>query len=478
MRSIRSHRLDRLLTAVTSTRTPGLGRMVELTLFAVTAPLLGVLLFPHDPLGLGAGFPWLIIGPVVFAARYGIGAGVGCVTFAVLVLALSTTVLSLPTIPIAGLAIGTMILAVIVGDAASSWRRRSLQAEAENGYLRHRLKEFSNDYHVLKVSHGQLEEFMAGQRLSLRRALQQIEPTLASGGNGLGSSVELMAVFAQFCSVQVAGLYAMKSDALVDVDALATHGDMGELPVFDPLLRLAIAERKLVSVRLDSAAANQHESGLIAVVPIVDSRDRLHGLLAIRDMHFMAFQQENLNVLALLASFVGDRIARGGGLGDTPGDRFMAELDSALRFSRSHAVPAALVVLEFRADRQTVAVAEFVSSAVRSLDSAWIPPSNGSQGQTKVAVLMPLVGELGCRAWLARVDRAVREEFSTELSSLLLGQRVLPLQRSLTRVECLAFVRDGPDSSHGVDLRLDDPLSVPAAEGEFDNDLPAIDRVA
>lgn len=475
---LRSRFIDRLIGAMTATRSPGPGRAVELVLFALTAPVLGALLFPHDPFGFAAGFPWLIIGPVAFAARYGIAAGIACVAVTVLGVLACVTLLSSPSVPLVGLGIGTTILAVIVGDAANAWRRRSLQAEAENRYLRHRLKEFSNDYHVLKVSHGQLEEFMAGQRLSLRRALQQIEPALAAGGTRLGEGSELMAVFAQFCSVQVAGLYAMKSDVLVDLDALATHGEMGELPVFDPLLRLAITERKLVSVRLDSAAANQHESGLLAVVPIVDSRDQLHGVLAIRDMHFMAFQQENLNVLALLASFVGDRIARGGGLDDTPGDRFVAELDSALRFARSHAVPAALVLLEFRTARQTDAIAEFISSSVRSLDSAWIPPRNGASDHGKVVVLMPLVGELGCRAWLDRIEKAVHEQFDVDLSSLLQAESILPLHRSLTRADCMSFLRDGADSSRGYALQRGGTIGATRDGDDFDSDLRAIDRVA
>jgi len=57
----------------------------------------------------------------------------------------------------------------------------------------------------------------------------------------------------------------------------------------------------------DRHTGARHEGGLLAVVPIVDSRDRLHAVLVIRDMHFMAFQQRNLDTLALLADYIGGR---------------------------------------------------------------------------------------------------------------------------------------------------------------------------
>ena len=136
-------------------------RFAELLVFAFTAPLIGMFAFPNDPLGIGSGFPWVAVGPVIFAARYGVTWGAAC--------ALATMFAILyPHAAYAGqfglavaAAIGTLVLSVIVGDSSTNWRKRAGQASAENQYLRHRLKEFSNDYHVLKVSHGQLEEYMA-----------------------------------------------------------------------------------------------------------------------------------------------------------------------------------------------------------------------------------------------------------------------------------------------------------------------------
>jgi len=190
-------------------------KVVELLVFALLLPVAGIFAFPENPTGLNSGFPWVMIGPIVFAARYGTGWGLACAIVTGLFLHIPIAVYAGLTIKHIALALGTVVISMLVGDASSAWRKRSRNSEAENEYLRHRLKEFSTDYHVLKVSHGLLEEYMAGQRLSLREALQQLKPVLSSSKNGMLAGHELMAIFSHFCSIQVAGLYAMDEDGKV-----------------------------------------------------------------------------------------------------------------------------------------------------------------------------------------------------------------------------------------------------------------------
>ena len=132
---------------------------------------------------MNAGFPWFILPPVIFAARYGAVWGFLCALAASAVLAYPFAAYTGNLSQLIALGVGTTILSIIVGDYASAGKKQSAQEYAENQYLRHRLKEFSKDYHILKVSHGQLEEFMAGQRLSVRQALQQLKPLLTTNSN-------------------------------------------------------------------------------------------------------------------------------------------------------------------------------------------------------------------------------------------------------------------------------------------------------
>jgi len=414
-------------------------RLIEMIGFALFVPLVGAQVFSNDPLGLNAGFPWLAALPVVFAARYGSGWGISCGIIAALMCAYPWAAYEGQTSALVVLAVGTVILCVVVGDSATAWRRRSGQAEAENQYLRHRLKEFSNDYHVLKVSHGQLEEYMAGQRLSLRSALQQLQPVLSSSDDGLKAGSELMAVFAQFCSVQIAGLYPIENGAQLNVEPVATHGDMVALPKDDPLLSLAIEERKLVSVKVESLANDANESELLAVVPLVDAQGQLHGVLAIKDMHFMAFQQDNLNILALLGGYIGDMLTRSRGQSQSNTGLFSAELDTALRFARSHSVQSTLVCIRLIEHNQSEAVLDFITGSIRSLDSAWMPPED--YATPSAAVLLPLMTEMQSEAYLLRLRSAVQEKFETDLQLLTESVAIMQIDAHDSRQVCLDFIR-------------------------------------
>lgn len=413
-------------------------RLTELPFFAVIPTVVGAIVFSSHALGMTSGYLWVAAFPIIYAARYGSSWGAFCALVSGLVwmqpfLALEGS-LTQRTI----MSVGTLCLSIVVGSISDTWRKRSNQSEAENAYLRHRLKEFSNDYHVLKVSHGHLEEFMAGQRLSLRSALQALSPVFTSSEEGIQAGSELMAVFAQFCSVQVAGLYPMKSDTLVSSTPIATHGDMGELPVFDPLIRDAISERKLVSMRLDVNRVDTSDDSLLAVTPIADSSGRLHGVLAIRDMHFMAFQQENLNVLALLAGYAGDLLSRSEGQSTSRTAWFLAELDSALRFCKSHSVPSTLVCVRLNKSEEAREVAQILSTNLRSLDRSWVLPSK-NDGPT-VSILLPLQSKQKSVEYLRRIGKEILKKHDIALPSVVAEIDSMELRKNDTRASCLEFV--------------------------------------
>lgn len=454
---------------------PDYRRFIELIIFAFTAPIIGMVVFPGDPLGISSGFAWAAVGPVIFAARYGVTWGATCALAAVLVILYPHAAYAGQFALAVALAIGTMVLAVIVGDSSTNWRKRAGQASAENQYLRHRLKEFSNDYHVLKVSHGQLEEYMAGQKLSLRQALQQLKPVLSTNADGMQAGEELMAVFAQFCSVQVAGLYIMKSDTVIDPQAVATHGNMGELPMFDRILNAAIKEQKLASIKLSTLADDQHADGLLAAVPIADSDGNLHGVLAIRDMHFMAFQQENLNLLSLLTGYIGDMLTRSRGSGQSQGAWFMAELETALRFARTHSVQSALLSLRLKRFDRDADVADFISTNIRSLDASWQPKTK--DGSYTVVILLPLVTEAQAEGYVARLVAAVQKEYGIGLDKIVRNCRAMQLDSSISQSDCLAFLQ-GKEVKRQANARYLMQAQTPGAKGQDVGSNPAQNQAA
>jgi len=451
-------------------------RSCELLVFALLVPFAGLWLFPEDPLGLNSGFPWAAAGPIVFAARYGAAWGLGCALLAGAAMfylspADPDSVLILPV-----LVVGTIVLCIIVGDIVGGTRLRLRQSDAEIHFLRRRLEEFSRDYHVLKVSHGQLEEFLAGQRMSLRQALQELESVLSHRDGELETpGDELMALFAQFCSVQVAGLYSARDGENVDPIVVAMLGTMGELPRDDPLLALAADRHELASLKPEGGVSNRHEDELLAVVPIVDAVGHLYGVLAVREMHFMAFQQPNLDLMALLGGYIGDMLARAQGPGLTDRERFMDALDNALKFARGNNVRSSLLFVELIESEVAADIARHLAKSIRGLDSAWLPDS--VDGEHTVVILLPLMPASQCEAFLLRASMSVEEAFGQALPSVILSLRTMTVGRTDTRDSCLAFLRSGEAAANDDRNSDREPDRNPHRDSDR-NDGSGVDHVA
>ena len=421
-------------------------RIIELAAFAWLLPIGGLAIFPANPTGLASGFPWVMAGPIVFAARYGSGWGALCsLLTGLLLLAPIPAYTSLP-INLSVLVIGMVFLSVVVGDTSAAWRKKSQAMDAENQYLRHRFKEFSADYHVLKVSHGLLEEHMAGQRLSLREALQQLKSLLKSSPDDQQVGKDLMAVFSHFCSIQVAGLYTMVDGKSLKTEAVATHGKMVDLPLFDPLLRAAIDTREVASIRLEVLAEKHLSNSLLAVVPLVGSDGHLHGVLAIKDMHFMAFQQNNLNLLALLGHYIGNQLSRTHSAALTQFDFFVSELETACRFAQSQGTESVLLCLEFTDHPENQRIAEFINLAIRSLDTSLL--LTGDRHTPVLSLLLPLMTQAKSIEFMQRVSVAVNEEFSVDLDDLLVRSALHEIDAAESIASCTAYLTDvvGPEA--------------------------------
>lgn len=425
------------LQAMHANRTRVLVRTLELLLFSLLLPVCGLFLFPENPTGIATGFPWVAVAPLVFSARYGCGWGVAsAVVLAVFI--------NLPLIQYSEyaaahriLGIGTIAICLIVGDITSAMIKRHAQAEAECRYLRRRFHAFSTDYHVLKVSHEELEKYMAGTRPSLRQALQ----SLHSAGNGCGNlsemGNEIMVVLSRFCAIQVAGLYSVTESGVVGPEPIAAIGCMPKVSAFDRVLRLALSERELVSIRHESLTGDQQASAVIAAVPLIDIDGVLHGVLAIKDMQFIAFQQDNLNALAILGRYVGNLLCQSHAADNSRLDHFLTELKLSLLFARKHEMKSVLLSLQYEPSDQGLQVAEFVCDSVRSIDSSWL--STDGHESPVVCLLFPLMSVSDAQAYLARLNRAVSAEFGIQLSHIMQDSQLRALSARDSLDSCKTF---------------------------------------
>ncbi len=419
----------------------------ETLLICAFLPAVGWWLHPQDPFFLAGPFPWIVLAPVLPALRYGFTHGfVGALLLVgLLVLGWEGGLLPRQTFP-AQLAVGMMLLAMICGEFADVCQRRLQQQQAINEHQRLRLDEFTRNYHLLKVSHDRLEQRLAAGTHSLRGALLDLRRRLGRGpGEALPlarAAEEIVGLFAGFGWIRVAGLYEVRDRHIVP-RPLATVGELQPVDPFDPLVRHAITEGDLVSVR--EADTESGGTRVLVAVPLVDVNERVWGVLAVQELPFIALHEENLRLLAVMGGHIGDSLTAASGAREgeslEAGD-FRYYLAQALRDRRKFGLPALVLVLRFpRRHPEWREMMELFLGQVRGLDHPW--RLQGEDRNHLLFLLMPLTGEAEAEAYRRRMDRALRERFGQGMEALGIELHMLPLERKDTLVKVL-------DRLHGL----------------------------
>jgi hypothetical protein len=270
---------------------------------AVTA---GALVDASDPFLLRRGYPWLALAPLLAGLRYGAGHGVVCGAAQVVALALASRCgRTSPAGSLAEIALGWLVAGLVPGEFRDAWvaRRRRLEACADA--LRLRLDRLSRAYHALEASHDRLERETGGAS-TLRDALDALHRELATRPEA--AAVEsmggrILALLGDHASVWSATLHPVDAEGRAG-PAVATLG-AGADARGDPLVREAARRGEVVSVRELPAG-----SGVLAAVPLVDVRGRVHAVVAVRDMRFVALNAETLALLAVVGGQLGELVSR------------------------------------------------------------------------------------------------------------------------------------------------------------------------
>ncbi len=434
------------------------GAWLETLLILLVFLLVGFWIDQDDPFFLRAEFPWLILAPLLPALRYGFHHGfvAALVLVALMALAWQAGLFTGPRFP-AELAVGMLIVGMLSGEFADSYTRRLNQQRVINDYQRLRLDEFTRNYHLLKVSHDRLEHRLAASGHSLRGALLELRKHLSPGsGNDLSSQAQrIMSLFTAYGWVQVAALYAVRNQRMV-IRPLAMTGQIGAVDPFDPMVRRALVEGRMATLtqeRLSEEEAAERE--LLAVVPLVDVSGHVWAIVCIREMPFIALQEENLRLFAVLGGHIGDILAAAqrqhGPESDPELSAFMTDLRRALSDHRQYDLPALVVVITLPAEHpEAEEMARLFVSQSRGLDRIWQPPDDPH----RLFLLMPLTHPEELDPYRNRMDRALAERFGQGMDELGIHIRSHVLQR-----------RDDPDKL------LETLRETVAVAGHTDTDL-------
>lgn len=403
------------------TQVSAAGSWIETLVLTALAIGLGAWLAPDDPL-LVHNFPWPLLAALLASVRYGFMKGLlsaGLLVAALLIFRSQglPAYAELPSTYI----IGTLVCAMVVGEFRDLWDRRLEKLQMANTYRQYRLDEFTRSYQVLRISHDLLEQRIAASDQSLRSSLLILRDRMRDLKGSEEALVWLaepiLELLSQYGSLRVAAIYPTDKQGHLQRWPLAAIGGMGELDIEDPLVRLCIERRELVSVGEVYIERGEQRgfSSLQACVPLVDTEGRLLALVAIRHMPFFMFNDKTLSLLVLLAGHAADLLRTDPAtlrLESADAQRFSQQLVRTLLDAQKHDLPGLLFMLELLEPDEDLV--RLFTDSQRGLDLQ-LRTTNG-RGNDCVLILMPLTVVAGAAGYVKRLEERVAQHFGTRYS--------------------------------------------------------------
>ena len=424
----------KILPYLTPAGAPATAAIAEVLAVPLLVLALCVWVNPADPFFTHGPFPWVVLGPVVVALRYGALAGI---LAALVVLAgwfgLARQGLIGPTMPQDEF-LGALVLVMICGEFGSLWSNRVRRAETMQRYIAQRLDHLTHQHYLLRLSHDRLEQDLISRPVSMRDALLNLRRITSHGmvadAAALPAAGELLRLLSQYCQIECAAVYRMEGS---NIRRAADHtlGTPFELNTTDPLITFALERQELSHVALDELE-QRGRSRYLVVVPLKDAVGTLQALLVVERMPFFALHEETLQMLNLLLGYYADslnaaRIAEPI-LRAVPAcpPAFAFELMRVWHIRQTSGVRSALVALEFRSQPGFDDLALQIERLQRALDSVWACES--AHGRV-LLTLMPLAGESAAQGYANRVEGWIAQNRGATLEEAGVTTRVVLLDQ-------------------------------------------------
>ena len=431
----------------------------ETLIISLAAPLLGWLYLENDPMLLTLQFPWTLFAPLLVGLRYGFAHGF---VSGLLLSMLALTGVRLEWFvaeQLTGFVIGLLSVGMLAGEFRDTWHLNMVRSERANNYRQSRLDEFTRSYHILKTSHDRLEQQLVGETCSLRSALFGISRELSDQSESTSFvqlAQSLLNFISEYCHVQIGAIYAITSSGKRELEPIAQLGKFQHPARDDALIELALKNNKMYSL-LPEAEAQEHTNLLLAC-PFTSVNGVTHGVLAVREMPFYAFEEENLQLIAVLCGRLADYLfeldVNSQASSDDNG-RFWNGLERAIQDLKDFGIDSGLVTINLLKREYADNIFHQLQLTRRGLDI--ILPITDTPDHKTLLILMPLTDSTGMEGYKLRTREMFKEQLGKDFDEIGLDFRSRLLQTNDTvdyigRQYAIA-PRNGEENGHSTDMK-------------------------
>ncbi|NRA71173.1 MAG: hypothetical protein HRU24_09125 [Gammaproteobacteria bacterium] len=251
-------------------------------------------------------FFWPMLGPLVIALRYGFAKAIQCILLCVLSVLLLVQLFNIEVYFSLYVGIGAILVIMIAGEFSDYWQTITKKYELNHRLMEQKIQSFTQNYHLLKISHDQLEQRAAGQLMSLRTGIQILQQAALSKTSQrldkLGG--ECLHILSDIIGMYQAGIYEVKNDQII-TPCISSIGQSHILKINDPMLQDMLLNKKVLTPsNIFDTADNSHYYQL--TIPLVDASGTLQGIVIAEKIKFVSLTKSNIALVALLASYMGN----------------------------------------------------------------------------------------------------------------------------------------------------------------------------
>ncbi|RJX75161.1 hypothetical protein DZ860_00280 [Vibrio sinensis] len=359
-------------------------------------------------------FFWPILGPLLIALRYGLHKGMTCALIASIGIAAMMHLAGDSAFFPLSHAIGTIILTMIAGEFHHHWhnvnRRHALDQESMNS----KLESFTKHYHLLKVSHDQLEQRNAGQTYSLRTSIQALRQiaTQYAEHRLIYLAHPMLNLLAEVGGLEVAGVYQVEKGR-VESKAAAVLGDHHQLEKNDPMLKEALESQKLLSAAT-LTEKQEHKSRYQLCIPLVNTHGVTQAIVVAESAKFFMLIPANIALLSLIANHSADLLSDevvASTLQHNQKSYFTSYLQRA-KYNHQHYGANSSIIICIDRNNQYPFALNSMSKYRRGADIYWSCKTNS--GQSALVVLLPLTTPENAQQYSKRLREQIHTEVPTE----------------------------------------------------------------
>ncbi|CAA6823881.1 MAG: Extracellular Matrix protein PelD [uncultured Sulfurovum sp.] len=267
----------------------------EVIIFTLLIGSIGYYIEPSDPLLVNSNFSFMILWLAIVTLFYGINMG--------LIMWISFAIMSFVSYSgdafFASILLENLFFVFLFGLFFSNLHDEMDKHKIKNKYLQLRLKELTNAFFTLKISHDKLESIYIIQPASFRFVISEILES-SSHNTPEQSAENTLKVLKKFFAVNSAMIFRVKGSHIQE--CYASVGTISrEVNQQDKLIEDVLTHKKAMYL---GDLEDKEQTSYIYAVPFLDQRNHIVAILIVKEIPFLNYNQDTLLKISVVFNYI------------------------------------------------------------------------------------------------------------------------------------------------------------------------------